>query len=167
MGIRANRKKTFPLFLALCLVGNLLACGQATNPIYRRDFTKADLEKLRWIEGSWRGSDINGQTPFYERYRFNSESKIETASFADATFTKVNDAGIVYWENGEILHKGGEMVWAASKLNDGMVEFVPKEKARNSFVWQKEAADVWTARLINKDAQGKLIETVYRMERVK
>jgi hypothetical protein len=157
----------FVFLSALCFTTSLLSCGQASNSTYKRDFAKADLEKLRWIEGDWRGSDAKGQNPFYERYRFNNDSKIETASFSDTTFTKINDSGTVYFENGEIIHKGGEMVWAASKLEEGMIEFVPKEKAMNSFVWQKESADVWTARLINKDAQGKLIETVYRMERIK
>lgn len=164
---RAIGKTLFLLLPLLAFFASLTACKQASYPTYKRDFTKTDLEKLRWIEGRWRGSDTKGQNPFYERYLFNSDSKIETASFADATFTKTNDTGLVYFENGEIIHKGGEMTWAASKLNDGLIEFVPKEKASNSFIWQKESADAWTARLINKDAQGKLIETIYRMERVR
>src|SRR5262249_856790 len=128
-------------FLVLCLsvVFSIVfsACRQSGHSTYRRDFTKADIEKLRWIEGRWRGGDQKGQNPFFERYQFTSDSRIETTSFPDTTFTKQGDSGFVYFENGEIIHKGGEMVWAASKLTDSMIEFVPKEKATNSFVWQK------------------------------
>ena len=165
MKVNSN-KKVILLLLALALFGGLSGCGQPSSSTIKRDFTKADLEKLRWLEGSWRGSDLKGQNPFYERYHFSNDSKIETSSFPDASFTTVKDSGSVYFENGEILHKGGEKVWAASKLSEGMIEFVPKEKATNSFAWQKESSDVWTARLVSKDAQGKLVETVYRMERV-
>ncbi|HXU08596.1 MAG TPA: hypothetical protein VN743_06335, partial [Blastocatellia bacterium] len=30
-------------------------------------FTAADIAKLKWIEGTWRGMD--GDKPFYERYK--------------------------------------------------------------------------------------------------
>lgn len=167
--MKACSNKQPLIALCRCIVFSIVfsACGQSGHSAYRRDFTKADLEKLRWIEGRWRGSDQKGQNPFFERYQFTSDSRIETTSFSDATFTKQGESGFVYFENGEIVHKGGEMVWAASKLNDSMVEFVPKQKATNSFVWQKESTDIWIARLVNTDSQGKTTETVYRMERVK
>jgi hypothetical protein len=59
------------------------------------------------------------------------------------------------------------MLWSATKLDDSQVEFAPKEKATNSFIWQKESEDVWLARMMVKDDKGKPIETVFRMERIK
>ena len=158
------------LLLCLCLLlfsGSLSACGQSGNQAGKSNFTKADIEKLRWLEGTWRGTDATAQNPFFERYRFVGDGKIETDSFSDSTLSKVDSQSSTYFENGEIIHKSGTMVWTASRLDDSQIEFAPKEKATNSFVWKKESADDWTARLMTKDAQGKQTETIYRMERVK
>lgn len=164
-----SNKLTFLIF-SLCLMlfsGGLSACGQSGNSTGKSNFTKADFEKLRWLEGTWRGVDANGQNPFFERYRFVGDGKIETDSFSDSTLNKVDSQSSTYFENGEIIHKSGTMAWTASKLEDSLIEFAPKEKASNSFVWKKESADVWTARLLGKDSQGKPTETIYRMERIK
>ncbi len=159
-------------FTTLCLgimlfFGGLSACGQSNNSTYKTNFTKADFEKLRWLEGTWRGTDTNEQNPFFERYRFTSDGKIETDSFSDSTLSKIERQSGTYFENGEIVHKGGTRTWTASKLDDTLIEFAPKENATSSFAWQKESADVWTARLMGKNAQGKPTETIYRMERIK
>ena len=154
-------------FCVMLFSGGLSACGQSNTSTSKTNFTKSDFAKLRWLEGTWRGSDANGQNPFFERYRFVSDGKIEIDSFSDSMLSKVNSQSSVYFENGEIIHKNGTMVWTASKLDDSLIEFAPKEKATNSFAWQKESADVWMARLTGKDAQGKPIETVYRMQRIK
>lgn len=160
--------KSASLILSLCLIlfsSGLSACGQSGNSTGKGNFTKADFEKLRWLEGTWRGTGASGQNPFFERYRFVGDDKVEADSFSDSTLNKVDSQSVTYLESGEIIHKSGTMVWTASRLDDSSIEFAPKEKATNSFVWKKEAADVWTARLMSKDAQGKLTETVYRMER--
>jgi hypothetical protein len=164
-----SNKLTFLIF-GLCLLlfsGGLSACGQSGDSTGKRNFTRADFEKLRWLEGTWRGTDANGQNPFFERYRFVGDGKIETDSFSDSTLSKVDSQSSTRFENREIVHKSGAIVWTASKLDDSQIEFVPKEKTTGSFVWKKESADVWTARLLGKDAQGKPKETIYRMERVK
>jgi hypothetical protein len=158
------------LMFTLCVVliyGGSFACAQSNNLAGKTNFTKADFEKLRWLEGTWRGSDGNGQNPFFERYRFVGDGKIEIDPFSDSTLSKVVSQSNVYLENSEIIHKNGTMLWTASKLDGLLIEFAPKEKATNSFAWQKESADVWTARLAGKDAQGKPTENVYRMERIK
>src|ERR1700755_1314463 len=42
----------------------------------------AELAKLRWIEGAWRGTgDV--EKPFYERYRFENDSTLAVESFPD------------------------------------------------------------------------------------
>lgn len=163
-----NRFLALLLSLGIVLFSSgLPACARSENASNKGRFTKADLEKLKWIEGAWRGTDKNGQNPFFERYRITDDGKIETDSFSDSTLTKTNSQSSTYFENGEIIHRSGAVVWTASRLDDSMVEFAPKENATNSFVWQKESVDVWTARLMSKDAQGAPKETTYRMERIK
>ena len=50
----------------------------------------ADLRKLRWIEGSWRGTG-DEQSPFYERYKFENASTLVVETLADETLSKVTD----------------------------------------------------------------------------
>jgi hypothetical protein len=140
-----------------------IACNQAG----KTNFTKADFEKLRWLEGTWRGADTDGKNQFYERYRLVDEAKIETESFSDATLSKIDRRSVTYLENGSIYHKDGDLLWTATKLDDSTIEFAPKEKAANSFRWKKESADAWTATMTAKDAHGGTNETVYRLERIK
>ena len=168
MTILSNKLTMLTLIISVVLIsGGLSACAQSKNSTGKTNFTKDDLGKLRWLEGTWRGSDASGQNPFFERYRFTDDAKIEIDSFSDSTLNKVDSQSSIYLENGELIHKNGTMLWTVSKLGDSLIEFVPKEKAKNSFAWQKESADVWTARLMGKNAQGKPTETIYRMERIK
>jgi hypothetical protein len=140
---------------------------QAQSSGEQKEFSKADLHKLRWIEGTWRGSE-NGQGGFYERYRFADEDVLETESLGpDLTSPKTGDKGSVYISDGNILHRGGSMVWIATAVDDKSIHFAPKENASNSFSWEKESSDVWVARLKFNDSQGRPVEKVYRMERVK
>jgi len=132
-----------------------------------KQFSQSDFQKLRWLEGTWRGSAI-GQKVFYERYRFANDTTLETESFGpDQTLTRVKGKGTVVILNGAILHRSESGVWAATAVDDKSIHFEPKEKVSNSFSWEKESSDVWLARLKSPDRQGKQTETVYRMERVK
>ena len=149
-----------------CFV-SCFACAQSNTSTLKNNYTKVDLGKLRWIEGNWRGSDSNGQNSFFERYHFSDDGKIEIDSFSDSTLSKIDSQSTIYFENGEIVHKNGSMIWTVSRLDESQIEFAPKEKATNSFVWVKESAAVWTARLTSKDSQGKPTEKIYRMERIK
>lgn len=169
MTFLSNKLTMWTLAICIALIfGDLSAYAQSNDSTKKKaNFTKADLKKLRWLEGTWRGTDASGQNPFFERYRFTNDAKIEIDSFSDSTLTKVDNQGSIYLENSELIHKNGTMLWTVSKLGDSLIEFAPKEKAKNSFAWQKESADVWTARLFGKDEQGKPTEKIYRMERIK
>ena len=132
-------------------------------PVPERQYTAADLQKLRWLEGQWRGEG-GGASPFYERYHFASDDLLETASFPDSAMTKPTGQGVVKLENGLLIHRGDDgSTWVATKLDERTIHFAPKEKARNTFAWERESADVWRARL----NVGQSNERVYRMERIK
>jgi hypothetical protein len=155
------------LILASVFIATTTTCGRAQLSGEKKEFSKADLQKLRWIEGTWRGSE-NGQGGFYERYRFANDDVLENESLGpDLTSPKNGDKGRVYILNGQILHRGGSMVWTATAVDDKSIHFAPKENASNSFSWEKESSDVWIARIKFTDSQGKPVENVYRMERVK
>jgi hypothetical protein len=155
------------LIVASVLLATTTTCGRAQSSGEKKEFSKADLQKLRWIEGTWRGSE-NGHGGFYERYRFANDDVLENESLGpDLTSPKNGDKGRVYISNGQILHQGGSMVWIATAVDDKSIHFAPKENASNSFSWEKESSDVWIARMKFTDSQGKPVENVYRMERVK
>ena len=159
--------KSLILIMAATFLAAAATCGLTQSADEKKDFTKADLHKLRWIEGTWRGSE-NGKGGFYERYRFANDDLLETESLGpDLTSPKTGDKGSVYVSNGQILHRGGSMVWTATAVDDKSIHFAPKENASNSFSWEKESSDVWIARIKYSDSQGRPVENVYRMERVK
>lgn len=46
-------------------------------------FTAADIAKLKWIEGTWRGMD--GDKPFYERYKLEETALVVEGLKADGS----------------------------------------------------------------------------------
>jgi hypothetical protein len=65
-----------------------------------RKFTTADVQKLRWIEGTWRGTgDVD--KPFFERYRFEGDSVLLVDGFEDETLAKVTDTTRFELKDGE------------------------------------------------------------------
>ena len=62
------------VFLVLVFFCVSLCAAQRKTDVQKQKgktkFTKSDIEKLRWIEGFWRGSDADGKLIFYENYHF-------------------------------------------------------------------------------------------------
>src|SRR4051812_42506378 len=55
-----------------------------------KKFSTADVAKLRWIEGAWRGSGVD-QAPFFELYRFEKESTLAVETFPNEKLDKSED----------------------------------------------------------------------------
>jgi acetyl esterase/lipase len=130
-------------------------------------FSQSDFQKLRWIEGAWRGSD-GGPNAFYEIYHFVNDRTIEIQYFGnDETLSQIKRKGSVSLLNGAILHRDESGIWAATSVDGKSIHFEPKENANNSFSWERQSSGLWLARLRILDPQGKQHEEVYRMDRVK
>ena len=93
------RMKYLKQLLTAALVGSALlvvvVCGEKTvgsqapaKPTPAK-LTAADLQKLRWIEGTWRGT--GGEKPFFERYRFENATTLAVDSFENEKLEKVTD----------------------------------------------------------------------------
>lgn len=148
----------------------MAACGAAqTNQSQSKKpepktIAAADLAKLRWIEGSWRGTgDID--KPFYERYKFENETTLLVEGIADEKFDKVTDVSRFELKDGHFGSSSGESGSVAIALDDNSITFAPLGKARNSFRFQRETVDSWKAILTWKEADGTPKERVYVMER--
>ena len=142
-----------------------LSCTQAdtqTASPKPKTLTPVELQKLRWIEGSWRGSG-DKQDAFFERYRFENETTLAVDSLeAD----KVTDTTLFVLQDGEFGGGNEGSRWVATSLDENSITFEPVTKARNSFIWQRETKDSWKAILkwpATKDKPAR--ERVYLMER--
>lgn len=170
LSLSQPRRQIIALIVYTALI---LACGcekmkgaEGGTVMNEKEFSQSDFQKLRWIEGTWRGSD-GGKEFFYEGYRFLNETAIEIVFYTDASLTKISGKGMVKLSEKAIINGDESSSWISTSLDERSVHFAPKRNVRNSFSWEKESADVWIARLIDTDAQGRRTEKVYRMERYK
>ncbi len=161
---------TFALTVTGLLV--LIACGAKTADSQGQPkptpakLTASDLEKLRWIEGTWRGT--GGEKPFFERYRFENATTLASDSFADEKLEKVTDTTLFELKDGEFGGGNEGSRWVATAIDDNSITFAPVVKARNSFVWRRDSKDSWTA-ILSWPASGDKPagERTYKMERIK
>lgn len=127
--------------------------------------TMADLTKLRWIEGSWRGTG-GGVPTFYERYKFENDSTLLVETLSDETFSKVSDEGRFELNDGHFRKSEGESGSVATAFDGNSITFSPTGKARNAFRFQRESDNSWKAVLNWTDKDGAAKERVYLMERM-
>ena len=150
--------------LALALVvlsATVLAQAPAPKPL---KLAAADLQKLKWIEGSWKGT--GGNVPaFYERYRIEGTTLIVEG--LEET-RKVKDTSRFELVNGELRSGTAANGSVAIILDDKGITFEFTQTNRGSFRWQRESADVWKA-ILKWPASGNRTagELIYRMERLK
>lgn len=134
------------------------AASPAPNP---KKMTPDDLAKLRWIEGTWRGTGET-QGPFYERYHFENDSALVMENLADETLSKVTETTRYELKDGQF----GNGRSVATDLDDKSVTFSPLLKGYDSYRFQTESKDTWKA-ILTLPASGTspAKETVYKMVR--
>jgi hypothetical protein len=126
--------------------------------------TVADLAKLRWIEGSWRGTG-GDVPPFYERYKFENDSTLVVETLADETLSKVSDVSRFELKDGHFGSGNGDSGSVATALDDNSISFAPVGKAGNYFRFLRESENSWKAILNWTAKDGTAKELTYRMER--
>lgn len=123
--------------------------------------TANDFKKLRWIEGTWRGTG-DTQAPFYERYRFESGNTLVVEYLADESVSKVTETTRYELKDGQF----GNGRSVATEVTDNYITFSPVARAGNTYRWQKESADSWKAVLTSAATdKAPAKEVVYRLER--
>jgi len=145
-------------------------------------FTTADLAKLKWLEGTWKGT--GGDKPFFERYRFENDSTLVVETFADDSLAKIVDTSRFELKNGEFGHDMGVRRAVASSITENAVQFVPapshtrplangstplpqpgNDQNQNSFRFERSGDGTWNAILQWPARNGKLESSkVYKME---
>lgn len=146
--------------LGACASGN----AQIDDP---NTISRTEFAQLRWLEGTWRGSGVN-QAPFFERYRFTNDTTLTIETFSDSTLATVSETSLYVLSNGKLGNVHPKARWEATKLTDRAVTFSPIAGVRNTFIWQHENQNAWTAILLwpATDAQPAR-ERVYNMVRMR
>ena len=176
-----RRKSILSIVLATCSMVILLcgACGAQktgdakapqTQATPRTGFTAADVAKLKWIEGTWRGTGET-QPPFFERYRLDGDSALVVESFEDESLAKVSDTSRFELREGKFGNWAGERHSAASEITADYVQFVPAGGPGNSFRFERTAdPNTWKAVLDwparNDKPARQVIYTMVRYEKV-
>jgi hypothetical protein len=147
------------------------AAATDPGPTPSNQITEADVAKLKWLEGSWRGMD--GDKPFYERIRFEGSTMI-VETLEDGSLTKVTETGKFELKDGEWGHTVGSQRSAASSITDDSVQFVPAkvpgtpegaEVKGSKFRFERKDGGTWHAVLDVPAARGQpASQKVYKME---
>lgn len=133
--------------------------GQPTTP-----FSATDLGKLRWLEGAWVGTAVDADT-FYTRYHFSSDSTIDITYYRDRAMAQPSANGRIYLTVGRVFQTYGPGRWGATHVGSDGVYFIPQVNAHNTFAWQYESPDAWTA-TTRTGLSGHDRVTVYHMKRI-
>ncbi len=155
--------KIFTYFVAILflLMAGCATAQQSQTPKPKK-LTSADLQKLRWIEGSWRGSGVD-QAPFFERYRFENDTTLIVDGLEG---DKVTDTTRFELKDGEFGGGNEGSRYVVSAMDDNSITFSPVTKARNTFKWERVTADSWKATLTWPATKDKPAgERIYSMER--
>jgi hypothetical protein len=105
-------------------------------------FTAADVAKLKWIEGTWRGMD--GDKPFYERYKLEETALVVEGLNADGSIKGEPDRFEL--KNGEFGKGEGDKRSAASEITADYIQFVPAVPGKmNRFRFERQSNGTWRA----------------------
>src|SRR6185369_5746403 len=107
-----------------------------------KKFTAADVAKLKWIEGTWKGMD--GDKPFYERYKIEETAMVVESLKADGS--PKGEPERFELRNGEFGKDEGDNRSVASAITADYVQFVPAVPGKgNSFRFERQANGTWRA----------------------
>jgi hypothetical protein len=146
--------RNVPLVLAVITVSFIAAaCSNAqvansgtqepiAQPTPSNKFTAADIAKLKWIEGTWRGMD--GDKPFYERYKIEETALVVEGLNADGSLKGEPDRFEL--KNGEFGQGEGDKRSAASEITADYIQFVPAVGGKmNRFRFERQSNGTWRA----------------------
>lgn len=105
-------------------------------------FTTADVAKLKWIEGTWRGMD--GDKPFYERYKVEETALVVETLKADGS--RDGDPDRFELKDGQFGKGEGDKRSAASEITADYIQFVPAVPGKlNRFRFERQSNGTWRA----------------------
>lgn len=127
-----NMKQFIYIFL---IIFSLTSTGQTAN-------TGNDFQKLKWLQGSWKGSANN--QPFYEGWRlFNDSTLVNFSIEIKDKDTVIKESSALLFRNKKIV-LGQETQWQATRITEN--EIVLKNdtpRFSNTIIWLHTGSDHW------------------------
>jgi hypothetical protein len=151
------------LVTILCIVCLGGWVDQATTALNPAPLTAKDLQALRWIEGTWRGTG-GGVAPFVERYRFENPTTLVMESLEN---DKVTGTSRYELRNGEFRSGTTTAGQVATAFDSKSITFEFVARQRGGYRWERVSENAWRAVLMWPAAPGKPAgERVYQLERI-
>jgi hypothetical protein len=123
-------------------VTNSVTQQPVAEPTPSNKFTAADIAKLKWVEGTWRGMD--GDKPFYERYKIEETALVVEGLNADGS--PDGEPSRFELKSGEFGKGEGDKRSAASEITADYVQFVPAVSGKmNRFRFERQRNGTWRA----------------------
>ena len=127
------------------------------SSLTQETYKKADLKKIKWIEGKWKG--IYQGKPFYEIYEFINDTTLRITSYEwDGKDSSKSSRSFVYWKDGS-YYLGDEMNYKVTNISDKEIKMLPNHKANNDILWKYNSNNSWKAILKSSKSA-----TEYHME---
>ena len=127
--------------------------------------TAAEFQRLRWLEGTWRGTG-GGVAPFFERYRFVDDSTMRRYSYSDSSFAEISDSGTTTLRGARVASGDLEPEWQVTAVDSVSWRFESLREAGRGFTWSRTTDDLWTARLVWRDPENNARERIYTLTRL-
>jgi len=121
-------------------------------------YVKEDLQKIKWIEGKWKG--LYKGNPFYEFYQLINDSTLEITSFDwNGKDSSNTSRSYLQWQDGS-YYLGSEKNYKTISISGKEIVMKKNYKANNDVLWRYNDSLSWEA--ILEGPKGKL---QYHMER--
>jgi hypothetical protein len=143
------RQLAIILLSAVCFnCSNAEQSNDQTNNLKPADssiYKKSDLQKIKWIEGKWRGM-YKGQ-PFYEIYKMINDSILEVISFEwNGKDSSKTSRDLLYWKDGSYYLGEGE-TYKVIAISDKEISMKRNIKTSNDVLWRYNNDTSWIAEL--------------------
>lgn len=101
------------------------------------NYTKADLQKLKWLEGKWKGTDGKGLA-FYEIYTIINDSTIQITGYEwDGKDSNKTSVDYLAWNEG-VYYLGKQQNYKTQLITDTSIYMIPNNNAKNDILWTKK-----------------------------
>ncbi len=124
-----------------------------------------DFQRLRWVEGNWRGMSDSTATLF-ERFHFVDDSTLLVEHFPNDHFSGATAREWYELRKNRVASRSNPE-WVADLIDSASVTFHRPTRSANSLIWRKLSNDEWVIVLTSPptlDFPGRI--TTWHMKRV-
>jgi hypothetical protein len=129
-----------------------------------KNLTPADVAKLKWLVGNYRGS--GAEKPFFNRYRLEGTT-LKVQGFEDEAMTQQTQAADYELIDGMFANPSGDHRFAATEITDDHVQFVTLTDGTAAYKLEKLDGGKVKATLESTGPDGKPSNTSFTLEPLK